>query len=133
MGFLWPYSNKMKSCLTSYFKSYTPVWQYLNVSSNLTLEVQYITWFYSFASNIEVQIKMQVYTYLNIIIFMKSVMGYQTVILFTIACSVMYITQEEIYHSGKGCSVIGLLDIYGFEVLQHNRYALYSFPFSVTP
>uniref|UniRef100_A0AAQ4S826 Myosin Ic, paralog b n=1 Tax=Gasterosteus aculeatus aculeatus TaxID=481459 RepID=A0AAQ4S826_GASAC len=30
--------------------------------------------------------------------------------------------QEEIYHSGKGCSVIGLLDIYGFEVLQHNSF-----------
>ncbi|KAL7389926.1 hypothetical protein ABVT39_011955 [Epinephelus coioides] len=30
--------------------------------------------------------------------------------------------REEIYHSGKGCSVIGLLDIYGFEVLQHNSF-----------
>ncbi|XP_077961187.1 unconventional myosin-Ic [Gasterosteus aculeatus] len=30
--------------------------------------------------------------------------------------------KEEIYHSGKGCSVIGLLDIYGFEVLQHNSF-----------
>lgn len=40
---------------------------------------------------------------------------------------VLYVMQEEIYHSGKGCSVIGLLDIYGFEVLQHNRYELLSF------
>uniref|UniRef100_A0A8D0AZ04 Myosin Ic, paralog a n=1 Tax=Sander lucioperca TaxID=283035 RepID=A0A8D0AZ04_SANLU len=30
--------------------------------------------------------------------------------------------KDEIYHSGKGCSVIGLLDIYGFEVLQHNSF-----------
>ena len=30
--------------------------------------------------------------------------------------------QDELYHSSKGSSVIGLLDIYGFEVLQHNRY-----------
>uniref|UniRef100_A0A8C3ABJ4 Myosin Ic, paralog a n=1 Tax=Cyclopterus lumpus TaxID=8103 RepID=A0A8C3ABJ4_CYCLU len=29
---------------------------------------------------------------------------------------------KEIYHSGKGCTVIGLLDIYGFEVLQHNSF-----------
>lgn len=29
--------------------------------------------------------------------------------------------QEQIYHSSKDASVIGLLDIYGFEVLQHNR------------
>lgn len=42
-------------------------------------------------------------------------------------CTV-YAVQDEIYHSSKGSSVIGLLDIYGFEVLQHNRYGLYSFP-----
>ncbi|XP_017291366.1 unconventional myosin-Ic-like isoform X2 [Kryptolebias marmoratus] len=30
--------------------------------------------------------------------------------------------KDEIYHSGKGSSVIGLLDIYGFEVLQHNSF-----------
>lgn len=46
---------------------------------------------------------------------------------FSIDCIVctLYIMQEEIYHSGKGCTVIGLLDIYGFEVLQHNRYEFY--------
>ena len=33
-----------------------------------------------------------------------------------------YAMQDELYHSSKGSSVIGLLDIYGFEVLQHNRY-----------
>lgn len=33
----------------------------------------------------------------------------------------LYVMQDEIYHSNKGSSVIGLLDIYGFEVLQHNR------------
>ncbi|CAJ1064185.1 unconventional myosin-Ic [Xyrichtys novacula] len=30
--------------------------------------------------------------------------------------------KDEIYHSNKGSSVIGLLDIYGFEVLQHNSF-----------
>uniref|UniRef100_A0A1A8FNB3 Myosin IC n=1 Tax=Nothobranchius korthausae TaxID=1143690 RepID=A0A1A8FNB3_9TELE len=30
--------------------------------------------------------------------------------------------KEELYHSSKGSSVIGLLDIYGFEVLQHNSF-----------
>uniref|UniRef100_A0A3Q4I048 Myosin Ic, paralog a n=1 Tax=Neolamprologus brichardi TaxID=32507 RepID=A0A3Q4I048_NEOBR len=30
--------------------------------------------------------------------------------------------KDEIYHSSKGSSVIGLLDIYGFEVLQHNSF-----------
>ncbi|KAM9847042.1 unconventional myosin-Ic-like [Aulostomus maculatus] len=30
--------------------------------------------------------------------------------------------KDEIHHSGKGSSVIGLLDIYGFEVLQHNSF-----------
>uniref|UniRef100_A0A665X1S0 Unconventional myosin-Ic-like n=1 Tax=Echeneis naucrates TaxID=173247 RepID=A0A665X1S0_ECHNA len=30
--------------------------------------------------------------------------------------------KEEIYHSSKSSSVIGLLDIYGFEVLQHNSF-----------
>lgn len=38
------------------------------------------------------------------------------------------VMQDEVYHSSKGSSVIGLLDIYGFEVLQTNRYELYSFP-----
>lgn len=33
--------------------------------------------------------------------------------------------QDEIYHSSKGSSVIGLLDIYGFEVLQNNRYVTF--------
>lgn len=40
------------------------------------------------------------------------------------------IIQDEIYHSSKDFSVIGLLDIYGFEVLQHNRYELCSLLFS---
>ncbi|KAM6907094.1 unconventional myosin-Ic isoform 2-T2 [Xenentodon cancila] len=31
-------------------------------------------------------------------------------------------SKDEIYHSSKGSSVIGLLDIYGFEVLQHNSF-----------
>uniref|UniRef100_UPI0037E9110A unconventional myosin-Ic-like isoform X2 n=1 Tax=Semicossyphus pulcher TaxID=241346 RepID=UPI0037E9110A len=30
--------------------------------------------------------------------------------------------KDEIYHSSKGSSVIGLLDIYGFEVLLHNSF-----------
>uniref|UniRef100_UPI003AABA897 unconventional myosin-Ic n=1 Tax=Centroberyx gerrardi TaxID=166262 RepID=UPI003AABA897 len=30
--------------------------------------------------------------------------------------------KDEVYHSSKGSSVIGLLDIYGFEVLQHNSF-----------
>uniref|UniRef100_A0A8D3B335 Unconventional myosin-Ic-like n=1 Tax=Scophthalmus maximus TaxID=52904 RepID=A0A8D3B335_SCOMX len=30
--------------------------------------------------------------------------------------------KDEIYHSSKASSVIGLLDIYGFEVLQHNSF-----------
>ncbi|XP_069002816.1 unconventional myosin-Ic isoform X2 [Embiotoca jacksoni] len=30
--------------------------------------------------------------------------------------------KDELYHSSKGSSVIGLLDIYGFEVLQHNSF-----------
>eukprot|EP00064_Thunnus_orientalis_P010390 superscaffoldBa00001411_g10416 len=30
--------------------------------------------------------------------------------------------KDEIYHSSKGSSVIGLLDIYGFEVLQNNSF-----------
>ncbi|KAM6983875.1 unconventional myosin-Ic-like isoform 1-T2 [Tautogolabrus adspersus] len=30
--------------------------------------------------------------------------------------------KDEFYHSSKGSSVIGLLDIYGFEVLQHNSF-----------
>ncbi|XP_041864369.1 unconventional myosin-Ic isoform X2 [Melanotaenia boesemani] len=30
--------------------------------------------------------------------------------------------KDEIYHSSKDSSVIGLLDIYGFEVLQHNSF-----------
>lgn len=30
--------------------------------------------------------------------------------------------KEQIYHSSKDASVIGLLDIYGFEVLQHNSF-----------
>ncbi|RVE63662.1 hypothetical protein OJAV_G00138660 [Oryzias javanicus] len=30
--------------------------------------------------------------------------------------------KDELYHSTKGSSVIGLLDIYGFEVLQHNSF-----------
>lgn len=30
--------------------------------------------------------------------------------------------QEDIYHSSKASSLIGLLDIYGFEVLQHNSF-----------
>ncbi|XP_040907236.1 unconventional myosin-Ic-like isoform X1 [Toxotes jaculatrix] len=30
--------------------------------------------------------------------------------------------KDEIYHSSKSSSVIGLLDIYGFEVLQHNSF-----------
>ncbi|XP_074528378.1 unconventional myosin-Ic-like [Halichoeres trimaculatus] len=30
--------------------------------------------------------------------------------------------KDETYHSSKGSSVIGLLDIYGFEVLQHNSF-----------
>ncbi|XP_029956163.1 unconventional myosin-Ic [Salarias fasciatus] len=30
--------------------------------------------------------------------------------------------KDEIYHNSKGSSVIGLLDIYGFEVLQHNSF-----------
>lgn len=39
--------------------------------------------------------------------------------------------QDEIYHSSKASTLIGLLDIYGFEVLQHNRWELHShsFPF----
>ncbi len=45
---------------------------------------------------------------------------------FIMLCTLCVI-QDEIYHSSKGSSVIGLLDIYGFEVLQHNRYELYSF------
>lgn len=32
------------------------------------------------------------------------------------------VTQDELHHSTKSSMVIGLLDIYGFEVLQHNRY-----------
>lgn len=32
------------------------------------------------------------------------------------------VTQDELHRSTKSSMVIGLLDIYGFEVLQHNRY-----------
>lgn len=32
--------------------------------------------------------------------------------------------QDELHRSTKSSTVIGLLDIYGFEVLQHNRYKL---------
>lgn len=32
------------------------------------------------------------------------------------------VTQDELHRSTKSSTVIGLLDIYGFEVLQHNRY-----------
>ncbi|KAK2828478.1 hypothetical protein Q5P01_019512 [Channa striata] len=32
------------------------------------------------------------------------------------------VLKDEIYHNSKGSSVIGLLDIYGFEVLQHNSF-----------
>ncbi len=30
--------------------------------------------------------------------------------------------QDEVYYSSKCSSIIGLLDIYGFEVFQHNRF-----------
>lgn len=42
---------------------------------------------------------------------------------FTLDCIVCTndVMQDEIYHSSKASTVIGLLDIYGFEVLQHNR------------
>lgn len=43
--------------------------------------------------------------------------------------SSLHVVQNELYHSSKSSTVIGLLDIYGFEVLQHNRYELYPFPF----
>ncbi len=45
------------------------------------------------------------------------------VVVFIIDCMLctLYVLQDELSHSSKGSSVIGLLDIYGFEVLQHNR------------
>lgn len=41
----------------------------------------------------------------------------------------LYVMQDELHRSSKSSSLIGLLDIYGFEVLQHNRYELHLFPF----
>lgn len=41
--------------------------------------------------------------------------------------STLYTVQDPLHRSSKSSTVIGFLDVYGFEVLQNNRYKLYLF------